>query len=158
MTFLAFKSLFVIDNNVSHVHAVLYWEQSALLYYKLSFWQSHEVCEVRRQSAARLVEQCVDSTYQRVVAVIYVVLIRLPTVLRGGSVHAAYLHYFYVLLKGDIGRVSAVVEPVASYDAQCVVVFLDIVYYRSAVLYRSDVRSFEFLSVEQRVNTPAYGA
>ena len=85
------------------------------------------MCKVRGQSASWLVEQRIDGADERIVTIIYIVLIGSPTVIGCCRVQFADLHHGNVLLKGDIGGVTAVVEPVGTDDAERVVVTLNIV-------------------------------
>ncbi len=104
------------------------------------------MCKVGWQSATWFVEDSVNSADERIVTIIYIVLIRSPAVGYGSGVKSADLHHGDVLLEGDIGGVTAVVKPVRADDAQGVLVFLHIVYHGSTALDGSDIGSFEFLS------------
>ena len=64
----------------------------------------------------------------------------------------------YILLKSDIGSVTAIVEPVGTDNTHSVGMLFHIVNDGLAGLDSSDVGCLDFLASEDGVNTPADGA
>ena len=71
MTFLRLNSLlFFTYINIPHVHIGLNGQQSGTEEYHLPLGQTTEVGKSRGHTRPRLIEQRIDSAYQRIIAVV----------------------------------------------------------------------------------------
>ena len=117
--------------NISYCYITIYGQQSRLEDNELSLRRSYKAGKSPWQTVDRVVEQCIDSTHQRIVAIIYIVLVWFPTVLWVGLIPLADRHQPDVGVEGEIGSVPLVIKPVASDNAYGTLGFLDILDYLS---------------------------
>ena len=79
---------------------------------KLTLGRCDIIAETERQTAIGIIQQAIYGTYQWIAVIIDVVLIGLVAIFWVGCVHTADRHHTDILLKGDVGRVTFVVQPV----------------------------------------------
>ena len=144
MTLLFLNGLSFFSNVKSpHFEAGLNGEEARAEDNHLTFGKAAEVGKPRGNTRARLVEQGIDGADKGVVTVVYVVLIRFEAVVRRSGVQPADLHDGDVLLKGDIGGVAFVVEPVGTNDSDGILVTFHPVDDFGTLLYGSDVAAVD---------------
>ena len=103
--------------NISYCYVTIYRQQSGLEDNELSLRRCYKAGKSPWQAIDRIVEQCIDSTHQRIVAIIYIVLVWFPTIGRSSFRCFTYSHQPNVGIKGKIGSISFIIEPIATDNA-----------------------------------------
>ena len=106
----------------------------------------------------RVVEKGVDGSYQWIITVIYIILVRFPTVGRCAFVFSTYRHYTNILVESEIGAISFVVEPVAADNADGIRSLLNIVHHVGRFVRCNDIGVGDGFSAKYGVFGEVYGA
>ena len=148
----------LININIPYSYVTLNRQQTRLEDDKLPFGRGHKLRKSPRKPLIGVVEKGVNGAYQRIITVIYIILVRFPAVGRGAFVFSAYRHYTNMLLEGESGAISLVVEPIATNNADGIRSFLNVIHHFSRFVRCNDIWVGDGFSAKYGVFGEVHGA
>ena len=144
--------------NVAYCYLATCWQQARLEDDELALRLLDEVGKAPRQSALRVVEQCVYGAHEGIATIEEPRLVGFPRVEGRSVVELRDRHHGYGLVPCGVGGVALVVEPVASYNTYGVRGLRYVVDNVLAVFRCKHVGAVDRIAAEYRVAAIVYGA